>query len=136
MSNEGPSDPDLLDLDDLPDTASIGQPAAAGRLRDAIAGLLRWARRTASERRSERAQVRGVIIAVLSGSGAVVVALATAIWYGATLAAESRTEARALREDVSELRAAIERVEERQWSGGDRWRRTDTTTHASAPDEE
>lgn len=130
--SEGPSDPDLLDLDDLPDTGSIGEPHAVARLFDAVRSLGRWAKRTSSERKSERAQVRGVIVAVLGGSGAVVVALATAIWYGATLAAESRTEARALREDVAELRAAIERVEERQWTGGDRWRRVDVSTGASS----
>lgn len=126
--SEGPSDPDLLDLDDLPDTASIGaaDPLTA-RIAKAVGGLGRWARRQASAARL----VRQLVLAVIGGSGVVVVAIAGAIATYSAGRAEERAEREALRADVSELRAAIERVEERQWTDGDRWRRTDTATHAS-----
>lgn len=129
--SEGPSDPDLLNLDDLPDTGTVETPTMA-RMLDAVRALARWQRRQHGERKADRAQVATVTRSVLAGSGTVVVALATALWYAATLVAEVRAETRALREDVTEVRDAIERVEERQWTGGDRWRRVDVSTGASS----
>lgn len=128
--SEGPSDPDLLDLDDLPDTAGVAgtdSTAVITRLARAVAGLGRWARRQASAARL----VRQLVLAVVGGSGVVVVAIGGAIATYSSGRAEERAEREALRSDVAELRAAIDRVEERQWGGGDRWRRTDTDTHAS-----
>ena len=132
------ADPDLLDLDDLPDTSRIGvaDPLFARALK-ALHGLSRWAKRVTNERNDEaearqkesaetKAAIRGVGRSVIGGSGAVIVGLVSAGWYAATLVAEVRAESRALRDDVAELRTAIERVEERQWTG-----RRDATTHAS-----
>lgn len=118
---EAHSDPDLaLDFSDIPETGTVGtDPSAAMRaLIRAVQGLGRWAQREHRARRTQQATLRGVILAVIGGSGAVVVAIAGAIWTVSADRAETRASLDAMRDDVAELREAYERVEARQWDGG------------------
>jgi len=94
-----PIDPDTaLDYSDLPATCASPDPA--------VRALLRWARRQHASRRELRAWALGALLTLLGAAGSVV-------WGASAL----NTEVASVREDVADVRAAIERIEERQWSG-------------------
>lgn len=125
--SEGPSDPDLLDLGDIPTgtfRTTTPDPVHLEQLSEVVRGLGRWARRQAKW----QSLVRGLLATSLLSIGG-------GIWWGASTLTELQAESRANREDIAEIRAAIERIDERQWAEGERWHRVDTTTRASGPEE-
>ena len=103
------SDPDLLDLDDVPDTATLGglaaDPAIVG-LTKGLRGLGRWAKRAHADRKELRAMTRWVVAAIVSGAfGMVCTIVASAMYLGARM------------ERIEALAGRVERLEERQWDG-------------------
>ena len=109
--SEGPSDPDLLDLDDVPNTGSIRMASDLGPqiaiLIEAVRGLLRWAKRQATAKRELRAWALGAIFTVIG-------AAVTIIWQAAVLTAA-----------VESMERRLVQIESRQW--GD----FDTISHAT-----
>lgn len=108
MSEEH-SDPDLLDLDDVPDTATLGalasDPAIVG-LTKGVRGLARWAKRAHADRREMRAMARWVVAAVLSGAfGMVLTIVSAAMYLGARM------------ERIEALGERVAMLEERAWAG-------------------
>lgn len=99
--SEGPSDPDLLDLDDLPDTGTFvdgsHDPGGMYRLLGGVKALGRWATRTAKARKDEqdaakleRDYIRGlafkIIGTVVAGAlGMIGTVVAAAIYIGSRL---------------------------------------------------
>lgn len=128
--SEGPSDPDLLDLDDLPDTETVGTGPLSG-MRTAIRGLGRWAVKTAKARGEERKEltaereyIRGlatkVIVAVVTGAlGMMGTVIGGAFYVGVRL------------ERFETMGRRLDRLEERAWTGTTTRTHVDTTTHAS-----
>lgn len=116
------SDPDLLDLDDLPDTARVGNDpllaaVAYSRLREVIAGLGRWAKRQQKERAELKSLARSLVLAVAAGAiGVMTSMLGAALYVGGRM---ERFEA---------LGERVQRLEARADRG---WHRVDSTTHAT-----
>lgn len=88
--SEGPSDPDLLDLDDIPTTGSIRmaadvQPQVAV-LTEAIRGLIRWAKRVQKERHELKGLLwRGIIAIVLGALGMMTTVAGFGVYLGIRL---------------------------------------------------
>ena len=111
MSEEH-SDPDLLDLSDVPNTATgMGVGEIAGLVKG-VRGLGRWAKRQHAERKELRSLALWVIGAVVSGAfGMVCTIVGASVYLGARM------------ERIEALAGRVERLEERQWDGH--------TSHAS-----
>lgn len=117
MTTDGHSDPDLLDLDALPDTATGMRPADVAGLIKGVHGLSRWAKRVHKERKDAAQDAEDmrreiwrlglwILGAVVSGVIAMVGATATAALYvGARM------------ERVEALGARVATLEERAWAG-------------------
>lgn len=132
--SEGPSDPDLLDLEGLPDTASVAGVRDGGmtaRIVEAVKSLARWATRQhlaqkrATEEaeeteRTRKAEMRELRLWLLGILGTVLVSVAGAIWQ----ARGFYDEVRAIREDLAEH-------ESEHASDERRWHRVDVSTHAT-----
>ncbi len=111
------SDPDLLDLDDLPDTATLGHlasdPMIAGMAKG-IRGLGRWAKRQHSYHKDLRALAVWVVGSVLVGAfGMVTTVVGSAVYIGARM------------ERVEALGARVAILEERAWGSSGHTKRSD-----------
>lgn len=115
-----------FDFSDLPETSSgLEVQVVLSKLVRATGSLARWARAVHLERTAQQTLLRGIVLAVLSGSGAVVVAIGGAIWTMASDRAATAAEMAAMREDIADLREAHDRSEERFWNESHRWHRAD-----------
>lgn len=130
--SEGPSDPDLLDLDDLPDTARVGvsDPLFARALK-ALHGLSRWAKRQHAERKSEaeeatkaadtrRAEMRELRLWFAGLALSALTSAAGLLWQVRGVV----DEVHQLRDDMAEHTEEHARTERA-------WHRVDTSTHAT-----
>ena len=105
MSDEH-SDPDLLDLSDVPDTATgMGVGEIAGLVKG-VRGLGRWAKRQHEDRKALRSMAQWVIAAVLSGAvGMVATIVGASMYLGARM------------ERIEALAERVATLEARQWDG-------------------
>lgn len=120
MTTDGHSDPDLLDLDDVPDTATLIAAAADPSTHDLAKGLRalgRWAKKQHAYHKDLRALAVWVVGSVLVGAfGMVTTVIGAAVYVGARM------------ERVEALGARVALLEERTWAsnGG----------HAKRPDDD
>jgi hypothetical protein len=102
--SEGPSDPDLLDLDDLPDTGTAMSPPDMHGLVKGVRGLGRWAVRQHAERKWLRSTAFSILAAVVAGAlGMIGTVVGAALYIGSRL------------ERVESLGHRVEVLEERAW---------------------
>ncbi len=88
--SEGPSDPDLLDLSDLPNTGSIAAATDLGPqvriIGRGVEGLLRWAKRVQKERHELKGLLwRGIIAIVLGALGMMTTVAGFGVYLGIRL---------------------------------------------------
>ena len=108
------SDPDLLDLSDVPDTASGMQPSDVAGLVKGVRGLGRWAKRQHSASKELRSLAQWVVAAVLSGAlGMVCTIVGASMYLGARM------------ERIEALADRVATLEARVWDG----RGTHASTH-------
>jgi hypothetical protein len=101
---EDHSDPDLLDLSDIPETGTGMAPADMAGLVKGVRGLGRWAKRAHSDRKELRQMARWVVASVVSGAfGMVCTIVGASLYLGARM------------ERIEALADRVERLEARQW---------------------
>lgn len=119
MSDDHP-DPDLLELDDVPDTAALIAASADPTTHDLAKGLRalgKWAKRQHAYHQDLRSLAVWVVGSVLVGAlGMVTTVVGAAVYVGARM------------ERVEALGARVAMLEERSWSSN--------TGHAKRPDDD